>query len=135
MSQTIKRVRLFGKKAGRYGEEYSATFLDSDGAEVLLGSPGTAGPVKTTGVSYAVLQSDDVILATAGGITVTLPKAADSFADGRGRDFVVKNTAGTSITVAVAASGGNVDGSATATVATTVAKRYRSDGSNWFSIA
>lgn len=135
MSQTIKRARLFGKKAGRYGEEYSVKFLDSEGNEVLLGSPGTAGPVTSTGVNYDILQTDDVVLATAGGVTIKLPKAADSFADGRGRDFVVRNTAGTSITVGVVTSGGNVDGGATVTLTTNTAKRFRSDGTNWWSIA
>lgn len=131
----VNRLRLYPKtELEQEGWEYSSHLLDAAGNEVFVCGSGTAGPVTSTGVSYAVKQTDDVIIATAGGITVTLPKAADSFVKGQGRDFVVRNTAGTSITVAVAASGGNVDAGATATITTNTSKRFRSDGTNWWSI-
>lgn len=97
---------------------------------------GWARSLRTTGSNYVVTQADDVIMTTAGAITVTLPDPTALLGSGTmpyGRFFTVKNRAGTAVTVASAGTA-TIDGSATLAVASQAKSGFITDGTNWFTL-
>jgi hypothetical protein len=98
----------------------------ANNSDDYYGAAGHGVKIASVGADYRVLGYEGLILATAGGITITLPPAANH----RGMAYAVKNTAGSSLTLAAQA--GNVDGSSTATIAAAAAARAVSDGTNWW---
>jgi hypothetical protein len=87
--------------------------------------------VTTKTANYPVVLTDSVIIGNNTGITITLPKAVDA---GIGKVFTVKNKFNATLTVAVVASGGTIDGAATKTLAQWASADFISDGANWFVI-
>jgi len=97
---------------------------------------GWSRSLRTTGSNYTVTQADDVIMTTAGAITVTLPDPTVTLGGGTmpyGRFFTVKNRAASNITVASAGTA-TIDGSATLTLATQAKSGFITDGTNWFTL-
>ncbi|ALY10819.1 hypothetical protein WILDE_34 [Arthrobacter phage Wilde] len=87
--------------------------------------------VTTKTANYPIVLADSVIIGNNTGLTFTLPKAVDA---GIGKTFTVKNKFNANLTVAVAASGGTIDGAATKTLAQWASADFISDGANWFVI-
>ncbi|QWY81329.1 hypothetical protein SEA_RIZWANA_32 [Arthrobacter phage Rizwana] len=87
--------------------------------------------LATKTANYNIALTDSVIIGNATGLTITLPKAADATA---GKSFIVKNRFNGNLTVAVAASGGTIDGAATKTLAQWASAEFISDGTNWYVI-
>jgi hypothetical protein len=84
--------------------------------------------ITIQGANYSVLSSDYTVLVNAATKTMTLPAASAVF----GKVFVVKLIA-SGTTATVATSGGNIDGSATYTLASQYASiMVQSDGSNYY---
>lgn len=94
---------------------------------------GTLSVVTST-TNYLATAANDVILmnVTSGGLAVTLPDASIS----EGELIQVKKIDGTTNDVTVQTAGGNIDGSATATLSGSGGARpgasFISDGSNWY---
>lgn len=94
---------------------------------------GTLSVVTST-TNYLATSANDVILmdVTSGGLAVTLPNAAIS----EGVLIQIKKIDGSTNDVTVQAGGGNIDGSATATLSGSGGARpgasFISDGSNWY---
>ncbi len=114
----------------------NATFPGKVTAAAFLVSP--AGPIdgvlKTvtpTGISYAALDTDDIILLTATGLTVTLPDATTR----AGKVYTIKLTASGSGNI-VTTSSQHID----AGTAWSLAAQYNSvtvvsDGTQWWAVA
>jgi hypothetical protein len=102
--------------------------LIANNGDSFYGAAGYGEKTVTTAVSYALAGFEKIVIATAGSITITLPPAANY----AGFSYGVKNTAGSSLTVAAVA--GNIDGSATVALAAGAGSRYTSDGTNWWAI-
>jgi hypothetical protein len=98
----------------------------ANNSDDYYGAAGHGVTIVGVATDYRILGHEGMVLATAGGITITLPPAANH----RGIAFVVKNAAGSSLTLAAHA--GDVDGAATATIAAAEAARAVSDGTNWW---
>jgi hypothetical protein len=90
-------------------------------------SPGqqTFG-VTTITTAYAVLLTDQVILATAAAGVPTFPTAVGAL----GQAFIFKNASGSSITPATT-SGQTIDGSAPGAITNHSVLRIFSDNANW----
>ena len=90
------------------------------------GSYATA--IRATASSASITATDHVVTGT-GSITLTLPTAASI----TGREYIVKNIGGGSITAASA--GGTIDGASTQTIVTGTgaisSMKFKSDGTNW----
>ena len=84
--------------------------------------------ITTKTTAYSIALTDSVIIGNA-AVTITLPKAVDA---GAGKVFTVKNKFNGNLTVAVAASGGTIDGAATKVLAQWASADFISDGANWF---
>lgn len=87
-----------------------------------------ASAIRATAASSSITATDHVVTGT-GSITLTLPTAASI----TGREYVVKNIGGGSITAASA--GGTIDGVSTQTIVTGTgamsSMKFKSDGTNW----
>lgn len=92
------------------------------------GASGYGQKTASVSTSYRVLGYEDLVVATASGITLTLPTPAGS----RGRLVLVKNTSAGSVTLATAA--GNIDSASTATITAGSAARVVSNGTNWLTV-
>lgn len=105
--------------------------LTADSAQAIgvkYADPGTL-TIRSTGISGALLTTDDVVLATASPITLTLPDPALM----TGRFITVKKTdaAATAVTVAQFAAE-TIDGAASITLNTQYQSvNILSDGVNW----
>ena len=94
---------------------------------------GTLSVITST-TNYLATAANDVILmdVTSGGLAVTLPAASIS----DGELIQVKKVDGSTNDVTVQTAGGNIDGSATATLSGSGGARpgaaFISDGSNWY---
>ena len=82
--------------------------------------------IKTITSAYAVLSTDQVILATAAGGVPTFPTAVGII----GQSYIFKNNSGSSITPATTG-GQTIDGSAPASLANHGVLRIFSDNANW----
>jgi len=82
-----------------------------------------------TNVSYTALFSDDLIVATNSGITITLTDS--TFFDEGGKKYTVKNYSGANISVT---SPNLIDGIVTQTLVPNESKTFISDGLNWLII-
>jgi hypothetical protein len=80
-------------------------------------------------VNYTALFSDELVVATTSGITITLPNA-NLFEEG-GKRYTVKNTSGGSVSVT---SPTLIDGITTQTIARLQSITVISDGANWIII-
>jgi hypothetical protein len=101
----------------------------------LSGNDNRSETTTTTAVSYTVALSDYnvLVLGATGAVAITLPAAT---AVPSGRVFnVYKDAAAQTITISAAA--GNIDGGASTTLATGAihAKKFVSDGTNYFTLA
>jgi hypothetical protein len=87
-----------------------------------------ASSLRATAASGNITATDHVVTGT-GSITLTLPTAASI----TGREYIVKNIGGGSITAASA--GGTIDGVSTQTIVTGTgaisSMKFKSDGTNW----
>lgn len=87
-----------------------------------------ASSIRATTTNGNITSTDCVVTAT-GAITLTLPTAASI----TGREYVIKNIGGGSITAASA--GGTIDGATTQTIVTGTgamsSMKFKSDGTNW----
>ncbi len=86
------------------------------------------GYVKVN-VNYTALFSDDLIVATNSGITITLTDS--TFFDEGGKKYTVKNYSGANISVT---SPNLIDGILTQTLVPNESKTFISDGTNWLII-
>lgn len=90
--------------------------------------------VTTVTANYLANLSNDVILAdvSSGGVTITLPDATTA----EGKIIQVKKSDNSTNDVTVQTAGGNIDGSATATLSGSggamPGASFVSDGTNWF---
>ena len=91
------------------------------------GSYATA--IRTTATDGNLTSTDHVVIGTTGASTLTLPTAVSI----TGRENVIKNNSGGSITVRSA--GGTIDGATTATIVSGTgalsSMKFKSDGANW----
>lgn len=93
---------------------------------------GNARTTSTVTAGRTLTNADDAILCNnAATITMTLP-AANSGSISVGRTYTLRSIGAGSVTVA--ATGGNVDGAATATIAAGAKATFMTDGTNWWSI-
>jgi hypothetical protein len=90
-------------------------------------SDGYLYPSKSITATYSANVSDTVLFGS-GTFTITLPSPSVC----KDKLFIIKNTGVGTLTVQGIT--GNVDGAATITHAATVARRYVSDGSNYFTV-
>lgn len=88
-------------------------------------SDGYLYPSTAVSATYSANVGDTVIFAN-GTFTITLPSPSVC----KGKLFIIKNTGAGTITVAGIT--GNVDGAANTTQATTIAKSYVSDGTDYW---
>lgn len=87
-------------------------------------------PYTTTATTYAILSTDEIVATTTGPITVTLPTAVGL----TGKRYTIKNTGGTTNTIATTSSQ-TIDGTATTTsVAANAKVTIFSDNANWQTI-
>lgn len=112
----------------------SRNILLSNLITVLQSSLNSALRVTTTTTNYIANASNDVILGdvSSGGIAVTLPDATIS----EGKVIQVKKSDNSTNDITVQTAGGNIDGSATATLSGSgnamPGASFISDGANWF---
>lgn len=83
-------------------------------------TPGVTTPVRTVTANYTVLLSDGTIFVdcTAGPVTITLPTAASAIVNGQGQRVRVKKIDTTANAVTITATGGQIDGAASAVIST-----------------
>lgn len=81
-----------------------------------------------TGTSFTLTATNGIVIATA-NMTVTFPTAVGI----RGRKYTIKSASGVTTTLATTSSQ-TIDGSAPGTVTSLQARRYVSDGVNWWII-
>jgi len=105
-------VRVTGAQIATYARTFSP------GSQTFAVTPITT--------AYAVLATDQVILATASGGVPTFPTAVGI----TGQAYIFKNASGSSITPATTSSQ-TIDGSAPASLANHGVLRIFSDGANW----
>src|SRR5215472_17737556 len=97
------------------------------GTGVVTFAANIATPVKTVTGTYNIAATDSTILGNSGsGFTITLPTPVGI----TGTIYTVKNINTGTVTLATAA--GNIDGSATQSLATNAAFTVQSDGTNWW---
>lgn len=112
----------------------SRNILLTNLASVLSTLISSTLSVITSTTNYTASAANDVILmdVTGGGLAVTLPDAAIS----EGVLLQVKKSDGSTNDVTIQTAGGNIDGSATATLSGSGGARpgvaLISDGANWF---
>ena len=77
-------------------------------------------PVRVVSTNYTVLPSDGTIFVdtTAGPVTITLPTAASAIVGGQGQRVRVKKIDVTANAVTIVATGGQIDGAASAVIST-----------------
>lgn len=111
--------------------------MTTDGAGNLSFAPKSTKVVRETGSTGSIQDTDELIAATAGSITLTLPAASTA---GAGRQYIIKdkngNAGGTPITVASGTAGDDIDGDASFILSTNFESvTLVSDGtSRWMSI-
>jgi len=135
-TQTIKFGNDTGGISGLRNENGIMQFQNLGGGWNALGSGGGGSTLtlSSKGANYTITDADgiDMVLATAGGITITLPTAADN----SGRVIRVKKTDTGTDTVTIDGEGAEtIDGSATVIMST----RYQAlsivcDGVAWQTI-
>jgi lysophospholipase L1-like esterase len=86
-------------------------------------SPGRRGRTNVVTASYTATTDDDVIVANASGITVTLPSPSGL----AGFGLTIRNASAGNVTVS-----GTVEGGSNPVLATLTTGRYRSDGAAWW---
>lgn len=112
----------------------SRTILFTNFITTLTPMLSRASSIAKSTTNYLATSSNDVILmdATSGSISVTLPNAAIS----EGVLINIKKIDGSTNDVTVQTNGGNIDGSATATLSGSGGARpgasFISDGNNWY---
>lgn len=115
------------------GDAYSVQEVLRDHAEAInQAAAGQLFPTANATATYIARPSEQVILAAPSApMTVTLPSAAST----RGALLIVKRTNTTTHTITVQASSGNIDGSASTALTTSLqAVRLISDGSNYWTV-
>jgi hypothetical protein len=99
----------------------------------LVGSFSTGLATKTANYTAAATDHTILVDASAGNVTITLPTAASI----AGREYCIKriDTSANTVTIATTSSQ-TIDNAASDSLATTGRPtwRYKSDGSNWWSV-
>lgn len=107
----------------------ASTFV-SDGTNWQTISSGAAQAVsklaRTVAVNTTLSDTDGVVIASASGITLSLPSGTTS---GAGKQFTLKNASTDVITAN--ALGGTINGGFSVTIAAGASQTYVSDGTNW----
>lgn len=109
--------------------DFTVTFTSATSGYILASIGGVSTTVISTGVDYAILDSDNLIIAT-NALTVTLPDATGL----QGKTYSIKDMAASGLNVIVATTGGaTIDGDATKTMTAKYTNMsVFTDGTDWF---
>lgn len=110
---------------GYIGHSYSPGTFNrtlANNSDGFYGASGFGRRVVSTATSYRLDGHENAVVATASGITITMPPAANS----QGFSYTVKNSSAGTVTVAAA--GGTVE---TTSLAAGASVTHTSNGTNW----
>ena len=119
--RTNNNNRIFIESGGNVGVN---TATPKSGIEM---NTSVAYAVNSISANYSLTTTDKVVIATS-AITASLPSAVGI----KGRVYTIKNASSGSVTVN--SSGGNIDGSASVSIAASKYIEVISDGTNWYII-
>jgi hypothetical protein len=132
LSGTVSGVNIGSGETALAFVSYSSTAnvnrTVKDNYDEYYSAGGFGERMKSTATNYAISGYESVVIATSGGIIITLPSALTS----QGVEYIIKNSAGSNITIASAT--GSIDGNSTVTLSSLISGRYISDGANWVAI-